>query len=213
MLVRPVMKRLFFPWKTKETKARFARAPCYYYNFEIYAARCCNRAAEHTPRAQQHTSLLKPCAHGKLNVKRYRTTPKPETHVTSRGRSCAVKNIENRAPKRIQAQQQLLSSGTATTTRHHHDYHPHGSREHNYRVEHVRVCRLAVVAAAEACCSFRDYENPPPPNEARAVRREGVAQFPPGWEEGCYVYRCMIFWPRGWSLSVSKYPTCSNESS
>ena len=30
MLVRPVMKRLFFPWKTKEKKARFARAPHYY---------------------------------------------------------------------------------------------------------------------------------------------------------------------------------------
>ena len=29
MLVRPVMKRLFFPWKTKEKKARFARAPHY----------------------------------------------------------------------------------------------------------------------------------------------------------------------------------------
>ena len=27
VLVRPVMKRLFFPWKTKEEKARFARAP------------------------------------------------------------------------------------------------------------------------------------------------------------------------------------------
>ena len=27
MLVRPAMKRLFFPWKTKEKKARFARAP------------------------------------------------------------------------------------------------------------------------------------------------------------------------------------------
>ena len=27
MLVRLVMKRLFFPWKTKEKKARFARAP------------------------------------------------------------------------------------------------------------------------------------------------------------------------------------------
>ena len=30
MLVRPVMKRLFFPWKTKQKKARFARAPHYY---------------------------------------------------------------------------------------------------------------------------------------------------------------------------------------
>ena len=28
-LVRPVMKTLFFPWKTKEKKARFARAPNY----------------------------------------------------------------------------------------------------------------------------------------------------------------------------------------
>ena len=27
MLVRPVMRRLFFPWKTKKKKARFARAP------------------------------------------------------------------------------------------------------------------------------------------------------------------------------------------
>ena len=29
MLVRPAMKRLFFPWKTKEKIARFARAPHY----------------------------------------------------------------------------------------------------------------------------------------------------------------------------------------
>ena len=27
MLVRPVIKRLYFPWKIKEKKARFARAP------------------------------------------------------------------------------------------------------------------------------------------------------------------------------------------
>ena len=27
MLVRPVMKSFFFPWKTEEKKARFARAP------------------------------------------------------------------------------------------------------------------------------------------------------------------------------------------
>ena len=27
MLVRPVMNKLFFPWKTKEYKARYARAP------------------------------------------------------------------------------------------------------------------------------------------------------------------------------------------
>ena len=45
------------------------------------AARCCCKQQHKTPRAQQHTSLLVPCAHGKLNVKLYRTTPKPETHI------------------------------------------------------------------------------------------------------------------------------------
>ena len=65
------------------------------------------------PRAQQHTNLLIPCAHGKLNVKHYRTIPKPETHITRRGRSRAGEKIENRAPKRIQAQQQQRHS-------HHH---------------------------------------------------------------------------------------------
>ena len=181
-------------------------------NFEIYAACCRNRAAEDTPRAHQHTSLLIPCAHGKLNAKHYRTTPKPETHITRRGRSCAGKKIENRAPKRIQAQQ-MSSSGTATTTRH-HDYRPHtyDSKEHNYWVELVRVCRLAVVAAAAACCSFRDYKNPPPPSEARAIRREGrravSAQL-----AGRVVRTPALSFGRGWGLSVSKYPTCSNESS
>ena len=37
MLVRPVMKRLFFPWNTKEKKARFARAPRDYCNY-LYRA-------------------------------------------------------------------------------------------------------------------------------------------------------------------------------
>ena len=45
--------------------------------------------------------------------------------------------------------------------------------QQNYRVEFVRVCRLAVVAAAAACCSYCDNENPPPANEARAIRGEG----------------------------------------
>ena len=52
--------------------------------FEIYAAhtaaRCCNK--QQTLRAQLYTSLLIPCAHGKLNVKQHRTTPKPETLVS-----------------------------------------------------------------------------------------------------------------------------------
>ena len=66
------------------------------------AARCCCNKQQHTPRAQQYTSLVVPCAHGKLDVKHHRTTPKPETHVTrqvvilrsSRVRSCAGEKIE-----------------------------------------------------------------------------------------------------------------------
>ena len=70
---------------------------------------------------QQHTSLLVPCAYGKLNVKLYRTTPKPETHIT---RQVVEKETalwrEYRAPKKsIQAAQ-----------RPHHP--PHDSKQHNY---------------------------------------------------------------------------------
>ena len=76
-----------------------------------------------------------------------------------------------------------------TTTTHTYD-----SKEHNYWVELVRVCRLAVVAAAAACCSFRVYENPPPPNETRAIRREGrravSAQL-----AGRLVSTCILFRP------------------
>ena len=93
----------------------FALIAC---TFQIYAARCCNTAAEDTPRAQQHTSLLTPCAHGKLNVKHYRTTPKPDKHITSRGRSCAGEKIENRAPKRI-----LRSTSTAAAEQQRHSHH------------------------------------------------------------------------------------------
>ena len=46
-------------------------------------ALCCKQQQQQkTPRAQQCTSsLLIPCAHGKLNVKHHRTTPKPEIHM------------------------------------------------------------------------------------------------------------------------------------
>ena len=75
-------------------------------NFEICAAH---------RHAQRYTSLLVPCAHGKPNVKHYRSTPKPETHtritrqvVDNEAALCGEK-IENRAPKkRIQAAQPPL---------------------------------------------------------------------------------------------------------
>ena len=61
------------------------------YQFESYAAHhtpplsalCCTKQQQKTPRAQQFTSSLAiPCAHGKLNVKHYRTNPKPEIHTS-----------------------------------------------------------------------------------------------------------------------------------
>ena len=61
-------------------------------------------------------------------------------------------------------------------------------------VELVRVCRLAVVVAAATCCSYCDYENPPPPNEARDIRSEGdCVNFRPAGRQGgtCFC------WPHG----------------
>ena len=64
--------------------------------FESYAAHrtppisvvCCQKQQQQqqkTPRAQQYSqctsSLLIPCAHGKLDVKHHRTAPKPEIHI------------------------------------------------------------------------------------------------------------------------------------
>ena len=47
------------------------------------SALCCKKQQHRTPRAQQYTSsLLIPCADGKLNVKHHRTTPKPEIHTS-----------------------------------------------------------------------------------------------------------------------------------
>ena len=52
-----------------------------------------------------------PCAHGKLNVREHRTTPKPETHITSEEKlrwqfwGGAAGERENREPKRREAAQ------------------------------------------------------------------------------------------------------------
>ena len=73
-------------------------------NFEICAAH---------RHAQRYTSLLMPCAHEKLNVKHHRTSPKPETHITTRERSCAGEKIEISTSTK-----NMYPSGTATTIRH-----------------------------------------------------------------------------------------------
>ena len=59
--------------------------------FESYATHrtpplsdlCCKKQQQKTPRAQQYTSsLVISCAHGKLNIKHHRTTPKPKIYTT-----------------------------------------------------------------------------------------------------------------------------------
>ena len=109
----------------------------------------------------------------------------PETGDTYHKRWKKLRWPENRPPTRIQVAQPPPS-------RQHHDYFPHDNKQHNYWVELVRVCRLAVVVAAAACCSFRDNENPPPPNAARAIIREWrraiSAQLPAGRQAGWYMY-------------------------
>ena len=71
------------------------------------AALCCNKQQRKTPRAQQYTSLLIPCAHGKLDVKHRRTTPKPETHITA---------VEKEAALARKQSTNKYASGTTTTT-------------------------------------------------------------------------------------------------
>ena len=91
------------------------------------------------------------------------TTEQPRNrrhiYITNKDESCAGEKTENRAKTRI-------------SSRHSHHHPPHDSEQYNYGVELVRVCRLAVVAAAAACSSYFDNENHPPSNEARAVRME-----------------------------------------
>ena len=84
--------------------------------FEHYAAHrkpplfalCCKKEQQQTPRAQQCTSsLVIPCAHGKLNVKHHRKTPRPEIHtsMTAEKDEAALARKLYRAPKRTQAAQ------------------------------------------------------------------------------------------------------------
>ena len=143
------------------------------------------------PRAQQHTSLLIPCAHGKLNVKHYRTTPKPETHITSRGRSCAGEKIENRAPKLVHAQQ-LSSSGTATTTtRHHHDYHPHVRQQ---GTKFLGGTCTSISASCCYCCRsvllFSWLREPAPAKRGTCYQKGGASRSvrPAGRQGGTHLY-------------------------
>ena len=148
------------------------------------------------------TSLLMSCAHDTLNVKHHRTTPKRETHITVGGRSFAGEKMEHQHVYKLHSHQ--------PPSRHHHVYHPPHDSKPNYWVELVPVCRLAVVAAAAACCSCCDNENPPLPNEARANRREGrraISAQPAGRQGGIYAQHASFG-----RTSMSKYPTCSNES-
>ena len=144
--------------------------------------------------------------------KLYRTTPKPETHITSRRKSLRWRENEKQSTK-------TYTSTAAEQQRHSHHYPPPPrlpptcmtTRDVIIRWKLYEYVGIPVVAAAAACRSFRGYENPPPPNETHAITREGrrtvSAQL-----AGRVVRTCIMFWP-WWGLSVSKSPTCSNESS
>ena len=73
-------------------------------------ALCCKKQQQQKmPCAQQYTSSpVIPCAHGKLNVKHHRTTPKPAIHtsITAEKDEAALARKQYRAPKRTQAAQQ-----------------------------------------------------------------------------------------------------------
>ena len=65
-------------------KSLFCFAPLHVIlKFMPHTAACCfKQQQQKTPRAQENTlSPLIPCAHGKLNVKHHRTSPKPEIHI------------------------------------------------------------------------------------------------------------------------------------
>ena len=63
-----------------------------------------------TPLAQQYSSsLVIPCAHGKLNVKHHWTTPKPATHTSitaEKDKAALARKKLYTAPRRTQAEQQ-----------------------------------------------------------------------------------------------------------
>ena len=70
---------------------------------------CCKKQQrQKTPRAQRYTSsLLIPCAHGRLNVKHHRTTAKPEVQITVVEKEAALARKEST---------KTYTSGTATAT-------------------------------------------------------------------------------------------------
>ena len=157
------------------------------------AARCCNKQQQETPRAQQYTSLLIPCAHGKLNVKHHRTTPKPETHITSKRKKLRWRENRKYSTKTYTTAQPPPPAITTT------DYRPYDSKQqHNYWVELVRVCRLAVVAAAAACCSCCYDEDPTTLTRHGLLEGRCFADFLPRWQAGWYFIRTCMYLLAAW---------------
>ena len=122
----------------------------------------------------------------------------PETGDTYHKRWKKLRWPENRPPTRIQVAQ-------SPPSRQHHDYFPHDNKQHNYWVELVRVCRLAVVVAAAACCSNCDSENSHPPNEARAIRCEGrrAISANPAGRQGS-TYNMSVYLRAAWMGSINE---------
>ena len=57
MLVRPVIKSLFFPWKTNEEKARFARSPHYHQHPALVLYDSCRGTTSNTIRTSTYTGI------------------------------------------------------------------------------------------------------------------------------------------------------------
>ena len=140
--------------------------------FERYAAHhkpplfalCCKKQQQQKmPRAHPYTSsLVIPCAHGKLNVKHHRTTPEPEIHgsITAENDEAALARKWYRAPKRTQAAQQQQQCEYIHTCVYKRGRFPQTrdlwrkSASMGYRVGRVSLHAVSRWSRSPGCCGY-----------------------------------------------------------
>ena len=112
--------------------------------FELYAAHrrslLQEAAAEDASRAAVHVESSDTVRSRKAQCQAPPDNPETGDTIT----------VEEEAALARKNSTKTYTSGT-DTTHHDDDYHPHDSKQRNYWVELVRVCRLAVAAAAAFC--------------------------------------------------------------
>ena len=138
------------------------------------AARCCKKQQQQqqkkkkkkTPCAQQYTSsLLIPCAYGKLNVKHHRTPPKPEINITVEKEAALVRKQSTKT----------YTSGTAAV------YHPPPPRLPPTRQQATQLMGgICTSMSARCCCCFRSvlfllWQREPAPAKRHTGYQKGVA--------------------------------------